>query len=293
MSELLHFFASDFMLRNALWGTLAVGLFCPLIGTFFMMRRMVLLGVALPQVSACGIALAFWLQAAGIHWSLHAGEADDRFFALILSLGLTGLALLVLGWLERKGDTFSQSRTGAVYVAAYAAALLLVSANPNGETQFLGMLQGEIVAVSAHDLHILLAVYAGVSLLMVLFHRHFVLVSFDRDFAAAQGRAVAAWDIALYALIGVTVSVSVVIVGPMPAFAALVIPPFIARRHTRSMRAFTALSILLGGFGALAGFWFSYHYDLPLGPCMIASLAALAAPSSLVSLASGRRSAAA
>jgi len=80
MSRLFSLFGSHFLLHNALWGSLTVGLFCPLIGVYFMLRRMVLLGVALPQLSAAGIAFAFFLQGLGITWSLHLGERTIVFW---------------------------------------------------------------------------------------------------------------------------------------------------------------------------------------------------------------------
>ena len=52
MSGFLELFQSNFLLHNAFMGSMTVGLFCPLIGVYFMLRRMVLLGVALPQISA-------------------------------------------------------------------------------------------------------------------------------------------------------------------------------------------------------------------------------------------------
>src|SRR5947207_2327990 len=96
MRELLSLFAPGFLLHNALWGSIAVGFFCPLIGVYFMLRRMVLLGVALPQISASGIAFAFFLQGLGITWVLHSGEANDRFLALAGSVLFTIAAILIL-----------------------------------------------------------------------------------------------------------------------------------------------------------------------------------------------------
>ena len=39
-------------------GSVLVGCLCPLVGVYFVLRRMIFLGVALPQLSAAGIALA-------------------------------------------------------------------------------------------------------------------------------------------------------------------------------------------------------------------------------------------
>jgi ABC-type Mn2+/Zn2+ transport system permease subunit len=275
--DFLQIFPSDFILRNALWGSVAVGLFCPLIGVYFFLRRMVLMGVALPQVSAAGIAFVFYLQGIGIHWSLHAAEPNDKFFALIGSLAFTIASIFILAALERRNQATIQNRIGATYAIAYAAAILLVAANPKGEIELLGMLHGEIVSVSAIDLKILLVVFAILTAVLLGLNRQLLLVSFDRDFAQSVGRSTIAWDILLYSIVGVAISMSVLIVGPMLTFAAFVIPPLAARRFCRRMTPFFLGSSILGGISGVVGFYVSYHFDLPLGPTDIAVYAVVLA----------------
>ena len=59
MSALVEILRPDFILRDALVGSVLVGAVCPLVGVYFVLRRMIFLGVALPQLSAAGIAFAF------------------------------------------------------------------------------------------------------------------------------------------------------------------------------------------------------------------------------------------
>ena len=61
MSTLAEILRPDFLLRDALLGSVLLGLVCPLIGVYFVLRRMIFLGIALPQLSAAGIGLAFLL----------------------------------------------------------------------------------------------------------------------------------------------------------------------------------------------------------------------------------------
>jgi len=266
MHGLIELFRPQFLLHNALWGSIAVGIFCPLIGVYFMLRRMVLLGVALPQISAAGIGFAFFLQGMGLSWSLHAGEANDRFLALFGATLFTIGALLVLAYLERRGEGTTESRIGATYALAYAAAILFVAVNPTGRIEMLGMLHGEIVAVSPQDLHLLLVVYAVLFLILIGFNNQFLLVSFDRESARVMGKNVTAWDVFLYCVIGIAIGIGVLIVGPMLTFAFLIIPPLAARRFCRRMRPFFMISSIFGGLAGFLGFYISYHWDWPLSP---------------------------
>src|SRR5438132_538263 len=187
MTGLFSIFQPGFLLHNALWGSIAVGFFCPLIGVYFMLRRMILLGVALPQISAAGIGFAFLLQGLGVTWSLHAGEANDRFLALGGSLLFTLLSLLLLAYLDRRGEGTSESRIGASYALAYAASILLVASNPTGKIEMLSMLHGEIVSVSSHDVHLLIMIYAFLAMILLVFNHQFLLISFERESARLMG----------------------------------------------------------------------------------------------------------
>ena len=59
VNTLVEIVSPGFLLREALIGSVLVGCLCPLVGVYFVLRRMIFLGVALPQVSAAGIAFAF------------------------------------------------------------------------------------------------------------------------------------------------------------------------------------------------------------------------------------------
>ena len=85
MSEL---FSPDFIFRNAILGGLGVALLCAVLGIYLVLRRLVLIGVALPQAGAAGIAAVFWLTGHG-----HAGGGTTHAIALLGSLGATFAAL--------------------------------------------------------------------------------------------------------------------------------------------------------------------------------------------------------
>ena len=84
----MEMFRGGFLLHNAFYGSIVVGLVCPLIGVYFLLRRLVFWGVALPQVSSAGIAFAFMLQ--GLGFTLLSGsEAGERHLAILASLVFT------------------------------------------------------------------------------------------------------------------------------------------------------------------------------------------------------------
>ena len=284
MSQLLAMLRPDFLLHHALYGSVVVGFVCPLVGVYFVLRRLIFWGVALPQVSAAGIAFAFMLQ--GFGFALFAGgEAGEKHLAILGSVIFTVGAILVLTYLDQRSQGLSEGRVGTLYALASAAAILFVAWNAQGETEMLSLLKGEIVTISESDFHAMLNILLAVCAAMFLFQREFLLVSYDRDMAVTLGRSVLFWDGLLYLLIGVTISLGVMTVGPLVIFGLLVVPPMIALSWARGMKTLSVLASIAGGLSSFAGFYLSYRFDLPLGPLIVAALCALFALSSLARLA--------
>src|SRR5437899_10679491 len=90
----------DFLLRHALYASVAIGFVCPLVGVYLLLRRLVFLGVALPQISAAGIAFAYLLHTVGVH--LYPHLVEQQIMALTGSILLVEVALTVLAPLERR-----------------------------------------------------------------------------------------------------------------------------------------------------------------------------------------------
>jgi ABC-type Mn2+/Zn2+ transport system permease subunit len=276
MNLFAELFSPDFLFRNTVWVSLLIGSIAPLAGVFLVLRRMAFLGVALPQISACGIALAFSLEAWGFwDWVKPHSEGDERTLAFFTSMALTVTAVFVLALLERRGRGMVEARLGAVYVIAGAASLLLLSRNPHGERGLIELLKGEIIAVRDIDLWLTAGALIGVLILLVLFHKEIMLVSYDRELAVVLRKNVGLWDGLLYLLIALTIAVSVLSAGPLVAFAFILLPPLIAHHLARNLLQWLVLSSLIGGISALAGFVVAYQLDLPVGPTDVALLGTL------------------
>lgn len=274
MSTLFEILSPDFLLRNSVYESLLIGALCPLVGVFLVLRRMAFLGVALPQVSAAGIAFAFCLPAFGIIGHGHAShfEGDEQLYALIGSLSFTLITILLLAVMERRGRGWVEGRISTVYVLAGAWSILLVARNPLAESGLLNLLQGEIIAVSNFDLALTALVLGMVCVAIFLFRREFLLVSFDREMALTLGKRVVAWDMLLYLLIGCAISISVLSSGPLVSFGFLVLPALTAYQFAHTMAQFSLLASVIGLGSAWIGFGLAYRLDLPLGPVNVALL---------------------
>jgi ABC-type Mn2+/Zn2+ transport system permease subunit len=275
METLRQILSPDFLLRNSVYTSVLVGFACPLVGVFLVMRRLVFMGVALPQISSTGVALALslplWL---GFKLTDH-GSHSAHELAFVGSIFFSLTAILVMAFLERRGRGQPEGRLGTAYVVAAALGILLLAKNPYGEIGWLDMMKGEVIAVHNSDLALTAAALTLVLVTLGLFHKELILVSFDREMAMILGKSVVFWDVLLYLLIGLTVSMAVLSVGPLIAFGFLLIPALVAHLFARNMRQFTVLASLIGGVIAFLGFWVAYQCDLPVGPTDVVLLGAL------------------
>ncbi len=269
MSLLLEMLSPAFLLRDALVGSVLVGIVCPLVGVYFVLRRMIFLGVALPQLSAAGIAFAFlaYRTIVGAHQHLEIGE---RVLAMLGSTGFTLGGLLALAAFERQGRETVEARIGATYGIAGALTILFLAADPLGEAQMVNLLKGDLLATTGTGLTVLACVFGAVVAALFAFRKEFLLVSFDRDLAIVFGKRAGVWDTLLYLISGLTIAFAVMTAGPIVTFGFLVIPPLTARLFTRHMLAFSLASAIIGGVTSFSGFYCAYRFDLPLGPAEVA-----------------------
>jgi ABC-type Mn2+/Zn2+ transport system permease subunit len=261
--------ASDFLLRNSIYVTLLVGAVCPIVGCYLILRRLVFLGVALPQVASAGVALTL---------SLHIWTAHDSAFHEISeshlggSLAFTFITIVALACIERWGRGAGEGGLGALYVLTTAASILILAKCPAAEQSWLSLFKGEIVAVGLRDVVITGVSFAIALAFLIVFAKELLLVSYDREMAITLRKNVFAWDLSLYLVIGLVIAVAVLTVGPLVTFGFLIIPPLIVHPWAGRMRRFFMLSSILGAACSFVGFWIAYRFDLPVGPTDVALL---------------------
>ena len=268
--ETLHQILSfNFLLRNSVYTSVLIGFACPLVGVFLVLRRLVFVGVALPQISSTGVALSLslplWL---GFQVTAQSGHALAFAGSTLFSVS----AILILAFLERRGRGLPEGRLGTAYVVSAAVSILLLSKNRYAELGWLDLLKGEVITISDFDLILTAATLVLVLTMLGLFRKELLVTSYDRVFAITLGKHVVLWDVLLYLLIGLTVSMAVLSVGPLIAFGFLLIPVLTAQTFARNMRQLTIFASLFGGVAAFVGFLLAYRWDLPIGPTDVALL---------------------
>jgi zinc transport system permease protein len=110
----------------------------------------------------------------------------------------------------------------------------------------------------------------GLLLLVIgLFYRQFLAISFDEEFARVRGVPVAFFYLLLLVMVAVTVVLLIEVVGLILVIALLTLPAAVAGHYVHSLRPMMVLATLLGSLFTTAGLAISYDPDLPAGPTIV------------------------
>lgn len=261
------------LLRNALIVGLLVGSLAPVIGGYFVLRRIVLLGITIPQVSSVGIAFVLMIQGLGLFGLSPTHAHTAQGLPMIGALAFTLAGIIILGMLAHRKPQLADVSIGFTFALASALSFLLLSQSPVAEASMLNLLKGEIIATSDRELIGTGFLYVLAFVALVFFHKEFLLLSYDRDFAVSMRKPVARYDLLFYVVAGVVVSLCVLTVGPITTFGYLVLPPMIALLFTRGMTRFFLAASSIGAVGSVVSLLIGFFLDLPVGPTTVAVLA--------------------
>jgi zinc transport system permease protein len=255
--EELHLFGSAFV------ASLVVALACSLLGVHVVARRLIAVGVALPQMAALGIACSFLLVGA------HAEDVNPlRHDGMALCLEMVGVALLAWG---ARGRTLGHDTlAGVLFVGAGALTILLMMQSAQGLDEVRNLVEGNILAVHAPELQRLCVALAPVVLVHTLGARRMLFCSFDRETAATLGIRTGVWELAFYASLALAIAAGVHATGTLFVFGFLVLPGASGVVLGRSSGGVMATSVAVALVGAAVGFHLSYEWDAPTGPACVA-----------------------
>lgn len=252
MPDLLEPLQYAFMQR-AVAGAVLVAIVCASVGVLVVLRGLAFLGDAVAHTAFPGIVIAFMLK------------VDLIVGGMVAAV----LAAVTMGALSRKGTIREDTAIGVVFAGMFAFGIVLFSSITSYTGDLLGVLLGNVLGVTVEQLVIGGVTAAVVVLVLRLWWREFIFVSFDAVGAEAAGLHVARYDTLLLALIGLTVAVTVQLVGIVLVVAMLVTPAATARLLARDMRTFVALSVVAGISASVSGMWLSYFVNAASGGTIV------------------------
>jgi zinc transport system permease protein len=116
----------------------------------------------------------------------------------------------------------------------------------------------------------MLVLIAVIFLIITLFYRQFLLLSFEPEFARTQGVPVPLLHFVQLAMVAVSVVMIIQVVGLILVIALLSIPPYLAGQQARSLFSMMLMASLWSMVFCTAGLLLSYQFDLTTGATIIA-----------------------
>lgn len=267
MREFLEALASQGFLQSALAAGLLASIGCGLMGPYVVVKRIAFIagGIAHSVLSGMGAALYF------------------GFSPLAGALSAAVLAALLIGWVRLRWRAEEDTLIGALWAIGMAAGLLFIAKTPGYQTDLMSYLFGNILLVPTESLWFMAALDGLLLLLVLAYHRQFLAVAFDEEFARLRGIPVTFFYLLLLVMVAVTVVLLIQVVGLILVLALLTLPAAIAGHYVHSLGLMMLIATLIGGALNLAGLALSYGPDLPAGPTIILVAGGLYVTSALLS----------
>jgi len=226
------------------------------LGLHVLARGIIFVDLALAQVAALGVSLAFLL-----------GEESHGLTAQIYAFGATLTAAFAFAGLRRiPGRTTREVIIGCFYVVATALSIVILSRSNQGMEELKSLFNGNILWVRWQEIAVVAAAYLSLAILHGLYRKQFYALSFATEEGRQPGFL---WEFLFFASFAVVITLAVNIAGVLLVFAFLIIPAFSASLVTRSLAGRLLLGWGLGLFGAIAGLWLSFTADLPVGATVV------------------------
>jgi zinc transport system permease protein len=230
---------------GAVAGGLVAGTLLPLLGLWVVLQRVVFLGVTLAQVAAAGVALGLVL------------DLPSLPFGMAMTLGVVTLA-----GSRRRLTRLGDAALGAGFCVASALSLLFISRSASDLDEVTHVLHGNLIYATPDAVWTVAITLAACVTLIALFFKEMLFAAFDAESAAALGMRARGWQLLLFLVLALALSVSMRTTGSLLSFAMLVLPPLAALRLRIGLRTTFALSAALGFLGTLAGLALAVSADL-------------------------------
>lgn len=255
---MLSLFQYSFIVRAFEAGAI-IALIAPLVGIFLVLRRYSLIADTLSHVSLAGVAL-------GLLFKLN---------PLLTAFGVSAVASLFIERLRLSRRVYSDAALSVFLSGSLAVALVLLSVAHGFSVNLFSYLFGSLVTVGQNDLYLIAGVGLVVLAAVFFTYKELVFISFDEEAAQVAGIPARFINLLLVVLAGLTVSISIPIVGALLVAALIVIPVLTALQFKQSFKKTIIIAEVVSVFSVLSGIVLSYYLNLSAGGTIVLILVAL------------------
>lgn len=240
-------------LQAAVLAALLASIGCGVMGTYVVVKRIAFIagGIAHSVLGGMGAAVYFGYEP--LHGALPAAI----------------IAALLIGWVRLRFRAQEDTLISALWAIGMAIGVIFIAKAPGYQANLMSYLFGNILLVPEDSLWFMAGLDALLLLIVGVYHRQFLAVVFDEEFARLRGVPVGFFYLLLLVLVAVTVVLLIQVVGLILVMALLTLPAAVAGHYVHSLGRMMLIATLLGATLSISGLALSYGPDLPAGPTII------------------------
>ncbi len=242
----------DFFMRALIAG-IGFALVTGPLGCFIVWRRMAYFGDTMAHSALLGVALSF-------------------VFNLNMMVGVIAVALMVsiaLLILEKRQSLSADALLGILSHSTLALGLVIVSLMTTVRIDLMGLLFGDILAVTRVDIAMIYGFGAVILAILIWFWRPLVAATVNVELAQAENMRPQRTRFVLMVLLALLIAIAMKIVGILLITALLIIPAATARRFAATPEIMAVLASIFGVIAVIGGLYGSLYYDTPSGPSIV------------------------
>ncbi len=246
----------DFLWRAALGG-IGMALIAAPLGCFVVWQRMAYFGETVAHAGLLGVALGLLLQ-------------------INITIGIFVTSLLVafgLRVVEKHSNLAKDTALGLLAHVVLALGLIITSQFQTLQVDMMGLLFGDILAISNTDLLMVLVGLILVWGLLTFIWQDLLTLSLDREMALAEGVNAGRIELLFSVAIAMTVALSMKLVGLLLVTAMLIIPAAAAMNFAKTPEQMVVMTGVTSVFSVIAGLAASLFIDIPTGPAIVVAMA--------------------
>jgi ABC-type Mn2+/Zn2+ transport system permease subunit len=249
MPEILSY---TFMQR-ALLASVLIGTVSAVIGVYVVLRGLSFIGAGIAHASFGGVALGFLLGTNPVLTAV--------VFCLLTAWGIA--------WTSRRAEVREDTAIGIFFAATMALGILFIGLMKGYNVDLFGYLFGSVLSVTQADLWLSGLLGVGVLLIVGLFFKELLFITFDPEMARVSGLPAGALYVLLLSLMALTIVLSIKVVGIILVSALIVIPAAAAYQLTEDFRRMMILAVVIGNLSAIVGLFLSYGLNTASGATMV------------------------
>lgn len=246
-------------MQRALLAGLIIGILCPVMGVFLVLKRLSMVGETLAHVSLSGVLVGFLFNL-------------NPVLAALLTALLSALGIEKLGTLFK---TYGEIALAIFTSAGLGLAVILFNIVKTTDTTVQSLLFGSIIAITDQDLAVIWSVGVIIVGLIVKLYAQLFFLTFDEEGAQLAGINCRFLNLMLLFMTSCVVAVGMRIVGALLVSSLLVLPVAGSMIICKSFRATIVTAVGFSLTAIFAGIMLSFYFDLAPGGAIIMLLLGL------------------